>query len=130
MQDRRPSAGGDTLSAGSQRVLIVEDEPIIAFALEDMLEELGYTVIATASDVDQSLRLIRESSPDAVILDVNLHGVRSYPIADALDDLGAKFIFATGYGDVEHPQRHRSALTIIKPYTLDEVKAAIEKLLV
>lgn len=128
MQDRfAPSPGGD-LSGSGKRVLIVEDEPIIAFALEDALTELGHIVLAVAGTVDQSLKLIEETEPEIVILDVNLHGTDSYPVADALEDRGVHYVFATGYGDAQHPERHREVPTLTKPYSVREVKDALAKL--
>ncbi len=64
-------------------------------------------------------------APDIAILDVNLHGERSYPIADALADRGVLYVFATGYGDTEHPGRHRHVPTLTKPYSLEDVRLII-----
>jgi DNA-binding response OmpR family regulator len=68
------------------RVLIVEDEPVIGLALEDILESFGWESAGIASRVVQALDLLETAMPDAAILDVNLHGEKSYPIADALAD--------------------------------------------
>ena len=128
MQDQFASSRPGELNGAGKRVLIVEDESIIAFALEDMLAELGFTVVAIAGDVDQSLKLIDETSPDLVVLDVNLHGAKSYPVADVLEERGMNYVFATGYGDELHPERHRDAPTISKPYSPDQLKAAFAEL--
>lgn len=117
MPDRRPFAG--------KRVLIVEDEPVIGFALEDMLEGLGWEIAGVATRVAQALQLIQASAPDAAILDVNLHGEQSYGVADALAALGVPYVFATGYGDTAHPERHRHVATVTKPYTVAHVEAAL-----
>jgi DNA-binding response OmpR family regulator len=87
----------------NNKVLIVEDEPIVGLALEDMLESLGWVVIGVAARVQQGLNMIQTTAPAFAILDVNLHGEQSYPIADALADRGVPYIFATGYGDTAHP---------------------------
>lgn len=128
MHDRFASAPSGKLTSGHRRVLIVEDEPIIAFALEDILVELGHEVVAIASDVDTGIDLVHGASPDLVFLDVNLHGRKSYPVADVLEEMGLSYIFATGYGGEEHPERHRDAPTITKPYTAGQVKDAVAKL--
>jgi DNA-binding response OmpR family regulator len=108
-----------------RRILVLEDEPIVGFALEDMLEALGYDQIWLATRLDEAAKIIDEESIEVAILDVNIHGERSYPLADALADRGVPFIFATGYGDSEHPERHRHVVTITKPYSMADVGAAL-----
>lgn len=108
-----------------KRILIVEDEPILGFDLEDMLEGLGWEAVGIATRLHRALELIESAAPDAAILDVNLHNEQSYPAADMLADRRIPFIFATGYGDSQHPERHRSVPTLIKPYSQDDVRAAL-----
>src|SRR4029078_2691283 len=79
------------------RVLVVEDEMIVAWVLEDMLADLGCAVIGPAARVKQALAMIDAEAVDAALLDVNLNGQKSYPVADALAARGVPFIFATGY---------------------------------
>ncbi len=109
----------------SRQVLIVEDEPTIGLSLEDMLEDLGWGTIGIATRVAQALSLLEGATPDAAILDVNLHGERSYAVADVLAARGIPYIFATGYGDTEHPERHRQAPTVTKPYTMADIRTAL-----
>lgn len=106
-------------------VLIVEDEPIIGVALEEILEAIGCQTAGIAVRVMQALDLLASTRVDAAILDVNLHGEQSYPVADALADRGIPYIFATGYGDREHPQRHKQAPTVTKPYSLVDIRDAL-----
>ncbi len=106
-------------------VLILEDEPVIGFALEDMVETIGGRVCGTAFRVAEALQLLEHQSCDAAILDVNIAGERSYPVADALAARGIPFIFATGYGDSEHPERFAKWPTVTKPYGLDDIRAAL-----
>lgn len=107
------------------RVLIVEDEPVIGLALEDILESFGWKSAGIASRVVQALDLLETAMPDAAILDVNLHGEKSYSIADALAHRRVPYVFATGYGDAEHPERHRGVPTVTKPYSIDDVRLAL-----
>jgi CheY-like chemotaxis protein len=109
----------------ARTVLIVEDEPAIGLALEDMLETLGLLVVGVAVRVQQGLDLVQARAPAFAILDVNLKGELSYPIADALADRGVPYVFATGYGDVAHPARHKHVLTLTKPYSLLDIQKAI-----
>jgi DNA-binding response OmpR family regulator len=119
------SAAEDIGMTPERRVLIVEDEPAIGLALEDMVENLGWVVVGVAARVQQGLDLVQACAPTFAILDVNLHGEQSYPIADALADSGVPYIFATGYGDSAHPPRHRQVLTLTKPYSLQALQNAI-----
>ena len=78
-------------------VLLVEDEPIVAWLLKDMLVDLGLVVVGPAASVNQALAMIDAESIDMAVLDVNLKGQMSYPIADVLVDRGVPFVFSTGY---------------------------------
>lgn len=109
------------------RILLVEDEAIIAFALEDMLESAGaHTVLATS--VETACEAIAAEAFDCAILDVNLHGEKSYPAAARLQANSIPFVFATGYGDAAHPPEFAGIRTISKPYSPVQVRAAIEAL--
>lgn len=103
-------------------VLILEDEPIIGFALEDMLLHIGCDRVSLATRIAEAQRIAREDQVDAAILDVNIHGAQSYPVADDLAARGVPYIFATGYGDRAHPDQHRDTLTLTKPYSIDDIR--------
>ncbi|HEX5379226.1 MAG TPA: response regulator, partial [Phenylobacterium sp.] len=81
------------------RVLVVEDEMMVSMLIEDMLEDLGCTVVGPASRLDEAMVLAREADLDCAVLDVNLGGQSIFPVADLLRAKGAPFAFATGYGD-------------------------------
>src|ERR1700743_2182895 len=87
------------------RVLIVEDEIIVALFLEDLLAELGYDVAGVASRVDEAMA--RESDYHLAVLDVHLNGKPVFEFADRLAARGTPFLFATGYGERGIPERHR-----------------------
>ena len=110
-------------------VLILEDEPVIGFALADMVETIGGRVCGTTFRVAEALELLERQACDAAILDVNIAGERSYPVADALAARGIPFIFATGYGDSEHPERFAKWPTVTKPYGIDEIRSALQSAL-
>lgn len=109
--------------AGS-RILVLEDESIIAFGLEDMLEMEGARV-HVATDLDEAEAVIHESEIDFAILDVNVRGKQSYDLANMLRERGTAFIFATGYGDAAHPAELVGTPTITKPYTIEHIRTAI-----
>jgi DNA-binding NtrC family response regulator len=105
------------------RVLVVEDETLVAMLLEDMLADHGCEVAATASRIGQALEYIADDSLaiEAAILDVNLAGEPSFPLAEALAERGVPFVFATGYGSGGLPEAWRDRPTLQKPFSHDEV---------
>jgi DNA-binding response OmpR family regulator len=112
-----------------RRILIVEDEPLIAMMLEDFLDMLEREVAGTADNVAAALAVIDAHEIDAAILDVNLRaGEQSWPIADRLAGKGIPFILATGgAGDmIAEPFRDRPVLS--KPFTMDGVEKALDGL--
>jgi DNA-binding response OmpR family regulator len=110
----------------SKRILIVEDEMTIALLLEDMVIDLGHEP-ALAMRLPQALQLAETADIDLAILDVNLDGRVSFPVADVLLRRGVPFLFATGYGSggIEPPYRDR--LVIQKPFSLEDLGRAIDK---
>ncbi|VXC02786.1 conserved hypothetical protein [Luteimonas sp. 9C] len=106
-------------------LLIVEDESILAMLLEDFLDDLGYAPPAVASNVAQALRLVETRDIDFAILDINLGGEQSFPIADALDLRGIPYIFMTGYGAAGVPERLRDHYVLQKPYGAEALKQAL-----
>lgn len=88
---------------GPGRLLVVEDEPLIAMALAQDLSKLGWDIVGPAATVDEALRLVADTPPDAAVLDVNLGGELVYPIAEWLRDRKVPFVFCSGY---EHLDTH------------------------
>jgi DNA-binding response OmpR family regulator len=112
-------------SLAGRRVLIVEDEYMIAIMLEDMLAELGCVVAGVAARPPQAFGLISQIEFDAAILDVNLDGTDSFGIAAALKELKVPFLFATGYGGSRVPPEFTEYRFIQKPYRIEELAAAL-----
>jgi CheY-like chemotaxis protein len=110
------------------RVLLVEDEPMIAFALEDMVIELGYDVVGPAFHLGDALELASHEEFAAAVLDVNLNEQRSFAIADLLHERGIPFVFATGYAEGGVGWT-RDAMVIAKPYTRAQLAKALGELL-
>jgi DNA-binding response OmpR family regulator len=112
--------------ASVKRVLLVEDEPLIAMMVEDFLDVLGHQVAGTAEDVAGALPLIEAGGIDAAILDVNLRGgEKSWPIADALAQANVPFILATGGSGDTIADAHRGRPVLPKPFTMDAVEKAL-----
>lgn len=113
----------------AQRILIVEDEPLIAMMLEDFLEVLGKNVAASADSVAPALALVAAGGFDGAILDVNLRGgEKSWPVADALAEKNIPFVLASGGGDDGIPAAHKGRPVLPKPFTMDGVAKALDRL--
>ncbi len=111
-----------------RRVLIVEDEVILAWALDEMVSELGGTVVGPAARVEHALELIREEQLDVAILDVNLNGAKCYPLADALLARQVPFLLATAYGQEGITRDYRAHPRLQKPFTAEELGTAMSAL--
>ena len=112
------------MKLGDRLMLILEDEPIIAFDLEDALLAEGAEVTVAATN-DQALASILENDFGGAILDVNLHGETSYIVAHALRDKGIPFVFASGGGGDSVDERFRDRPSLQKPFTMDGVAKAL-----
>ena len=109
-----------------KRILLVEDEVLIAEMVVDMLAALGATVIGPATSLEAGLSLAGSESIDAAVLDINLRGERIDPIADLLHARGIAVLFATGYGIAPGVDR-RDAPVIDKPYTQERLAAGLAR---
>ena len=112
-----------------RRVLMVEDEMIVAWLLEDMLTDLGCAVIGPAGNVNQALAIIEAELIDVAVLDINLNGQLSYPIADALGARGVPFVFVTGYDKGRILDGYRVFPVLQKPFHRSELSDILAKLL-
>ena len=107
--------------APSCRILVVEDEAMVAMMLEDMLSDLGCDVVGPAASLAAGLDLARTASIDAAVLDVNLAGQKVFPIADALTERGVPFVFATGYGRAGLRDQDEGRPVVQKPYSTQDL---------
>jgi CheY-like chemotaxis protein len=107
------------------RVLVVEDEGLVAMMLEDFLRDLGCEVAGSAATISQALAWIDAGGEaDAALLDVNVAGESVFPVADALAAKGVAIAFTTGYGEGYDP-RFRNAVVLGKPIRQDRLEAAL-----
>jgi CheY-like chemotaxis protein len=109
------------------RVLIVEDEPLIASSLEDVLNDLGCVVIGPAMNLDDAVRLAREAEIDGACLDVNLAGEKVYAVADILRERGLPFVFMTGYGQAGLRESDLGRPVLQKPHSVERFVEIITK---
>jgi len=108
------------------RVLVVEDEALVAMLIEDQLIELGFDVVGPAATASQAIALCEDERIDGAVLDVNLGGgQRSDPVAELLAAKGIPFVFVTGYGQAGIDRRFADAGVLQKPFTLAELDALL-----
>lgn len=112
-------------AASSLQILVVEDESMVAMMIEDMLEDLGHKVIATSGRMPDASKLVSDSIADLAILDVNLNGEETYPLADSLAARQIPFIFATGYGASGIKPEWSGVPVLQKPFQSRELAQAI-----
>jgi len=112
-----------------QRILIVEDEVILAWALQDMLGGYGCEVVGPAAGVAEALALIGRQPIDAAVLDVNLNREKCYPVADALVREGIPFVFSTAYSAESIEDGYRHHPSVQKPHSAPELADALSALL-
>lgn len=111
------------------RVLVVEDEFLVAMFLEETLEDLGCAIEGPAATVDAALALVEARALDAAILDVNLNGSSAFAVADALREKGVPFAFSSGYElDGEIAARY-AARCLRKPISRSELEEALRPLI-
>ena len=106
----------EAVSLDGLRVLVVEDEMMVSMLIEDMLGDLGCTVVGPASRLDEAIALVDGAELDCAVLDVNLGGQPIFPLADILRAKGAPFAFATGYGDAGLRDEDRGSPVLQKPF--------------
>ena len=111
------------------KVLIVEDEALIAMLLEEMLADRGYSVAGLASTVEEGLELADRLEVDAAILDVSLNGSYVFPVAERLDTRGVPFVFTTGYGEAGLIDAWSDRPVFTKPYDIGELTDALSQLM-
>jgi CheY-like chemotaxis protein len=108
-----------------RRILIIEDEAVIAMMVEDFLAQLGWEVAALACSYESALVMARDADIDAAVLDINLQGKDSFDAADALAGRRIPFVFASGYGTEGICDRFRDVPVLTKPFHRDELERAL-----
>jgi len=114
---------------GEARILIVEDEAILALILEEFLIDAGFAIAGVAGRLEPAIELIEHGVIDAAILDANLAGVSSGPAAAALTARGIPFIVVSGYLPEQQPKAFSGAVCLQKPCRPDDLIQALHDLL-
>lgn len=112
-----------------RRVLVVEDEMLILLMMEDILADFGCEDVSSASSVPKAMELIDGQTLDLALLDMNLDGVETYVLADALAAKGVPFAFATGYGNRDKRADYEDRPMLKKPFDIEEMAKVLADLL-
>jgi DNA-binding response OmpR family regulator len=103
------------------RVLVVEDEYLVAVLIKEILESAGCIVMGPIPRLSQALDAVDHDTYDAAVLDVNLAGERIDPVAKALSSRNVPFVFVTGYGANVLPGEFKARPRICKPFKMDDL---------
>ncbi|WP_409018486.1 response regulator [Brevundimonas vesicularis] len=115
-----------TTALEGRRVLVIEDESLVAMLLETILEDMGCEVIGPESNIDDGLQAASNTPKlDAALLDVNVAGREVFPVAEALLARNVPVVFSTGYGESGLPEQWRGRPTIQKPFTENTIRDAL-----
>jgi len=112
---------------GDLRILVVEDEMLIAEMIADTLQEAGYLVVGPATSLEPGKTLANNEDLDGAFLDINLAGQASFAIADILQGRGVPVVFLTGYHQSAIPEAYRHCARLWKPFQLDQLIALAER---
>ncbi len=108
------------------RVLVVEDEALISMLIEDMLADIGCKCVDVAASVEGAMEALTKAEPDFAMLDINLNGKRSFPVADFLRSREIPFVFLSGYGSRGLGESYADAKVLQKPFQLGDLETALE----
>jgi DNA-binding response OmpR family regulator len=123
---QRPDRDKVMTDARRCRVLFVEDEALISLMVEDMLLDFGIEIVGPAATLENALELARDADIDAAVLDINVGGVFTYPVADVVQARGLPVIFSTGYQATVLPERFRGAQVLHKPFDAKSLHDVLE----
>ncbi len=112
-------------SERKRRILVVEDEAMISMLLEDMVLDCGAEIVGPVAKFDDALELAHRAEFEVAVLDLNLNGTLSYPIAEVIRERGIPVIFATGYGADGLLDRFRDCPTLQKPFSQQDFAEAV-----
>jgi DNA-binding NtrC family response regulator len=114
---------------GGRRILLIEDSPVVGPFTADMLTDLGYEVVGPAPNMASAREMIDVERFDAAIVDIHIRGERVFPLCEVLDSRKVPFVLTSGYADWAMPEKWQDRPRLQKPYTLDDVRAALGELL-
>jgi CheY-like chemotaxis protein len=115
-------------NAPARRILVVEDAPVIALDVQEMLEELGWTVVGPIGNLGVALELAAQEPLDAALIDINIRGGKIFPVARILADRQIPFVLASGYANKALPDDLAERPLLEKPYNPRELARKLDEL--
>lgn len=109
-------------------LLIVDDDAVAATTLQELALELGFRTAEMAGCAREALDALDHAHPDALVLDINLNGRKSYDVAARAAKLGVPFVFLSGYGRNDIPLEYLKVPILEKPYGMEALKRALSEL--
>ena len=118
-----------TQTLAGRRILVIEDDYLVGLVLAELLQDAGAEIVGPIGWIEEAIALIESGREklDAAVLDVNLHGQKSYPIADALIARSVGFVFATGYGASVIDSKYQAYPRCEKPFHQHTLLAALAR---
>jgi two-component SAPR family response regulator len=117
----------DEVELKGVRILVVEDEGLIALMLEDMLGEIGCIVAGLARNTDEALMLMNDRTVDVLLLDIHLAGCASFDFADEMRRRGHRIVFSTGHSRDAMPARFQTWPLLVKPFGSDDLRVELSR---
>lgn len=111
------------------RVLLVEDQMIVALQIEDMLRAVGCEVVGPVGTLQAAITLAQAEALDVALLDINLDGEKVYPTAEELQARGIPFILASGYGESTLPEKWRDQPRLSKPFRREQLEQLLRSVI-
>jgi len=111
------------------KVFLVEDEGVIALLIEDMLQDLGCEIAATAANLAEAREIAATAEIELAVLDVNVDGQPIFPVAKILRDRQIPFVFSTGYGVSGLTSEFDGAVVLGKPFSKKELQETMSRAL-
>jgi len=122
-----PRHGKPRVGRAGRRVLIVEDEAVIAGLIETILGEAGYSIVGPVATLERALATIERERFDAALLDIRINGHDAYAVADVFMKRRIPFILVSGFTRKQMPAAYRHCAYIAKPFTPDAILALLEE---
>ena len=129
MDHEQGQSPGSPETLHGRRILVVEDSPVVADACEDMLRDMGCTVVGPATNMATALQLATEEPLDGALVDINIRGGKAFPVLKILNERGVPFLLASGYADWTMPEEWQDRPRLAKPYSPNLLRESLINLL-
>jgi CheY-like chemotaxis protein len=114
-----------TSDLSGRRILVIEDSPVVAPFVKDLLTDLGCTVVGPAPNMAVARALVEAGEFDGALIDVHIRGERAFPLCDLLEERRVPFVLTSGYADWQVPERWTDRPRLHKPYRLESLRDAL-----